>query len=88
MTNADEREYLDGLVDSGVLGTHAISCAYVELLPEGSGLEVTAENVKLVHAGDVCQRVGHGRHHGRAGKGGGALRRLRHRGADGRLPGL
>lgn len=45
VTNADEREYLDGLVDSGVLGTHAISCAYVELLPEGSGLEVTAENV-------------------------------------------
>ena len=45
VTNADEREYLDGLVDSSVLGTHAISCAYVELLPEGSGLEVTAENV-------------------------------------------
>ena len=45
VTNADEREYLDGLVDSGVLGTHAISCAYVELLPEGSGLEVTEENV-------------------------------------------
>lgn len=45
VTNADEREYLDGMVDSGVLGTHAISCAYVELLPEGSGLEVTAENV-------------------------------------------
>ena len=45
VTNADEREYLDGLVDNGVLGTHAISCAYVELLPEGSGLEVTAENV-------------------------------------------
>lgn len=45
VTNTDEREYLDGLVDSGVLGTHAISCAYVELLPEGSGLEVTAENV-------------------------------------------
>lgn len=45
VTNADEREYLDGLVDSGVLGTHAISCAYVELLPEGSGLEVTAENI-------------------------------------------
>ena len=45
VTNADEREYLDGLVDSGVLGTHAISCAYVELLPEGAGLEVTAENV-------------------------------------------
>lgn len=45
VTNADEREYLEGLVDSALIGTNAISCAYIELLPEGEGLDVTAENI-------------------------------------------
>ena len=45
VTNADEREYLEGLVDSALIGTNAISCAYIELLPEGEGLDVTTENI-------------------------------------------
>lgn len=45
VTNADEREYLEGLVDSSVIGTNSISCAYIELLDEGSGLDVTTENI-------------------------------------------
>ena len=45
VTNADEREYLEGLVDEGVIGTNSISCAYIELLGEGEGLDVRAENI-------------------------------------------
>ncbi len=45
MTNAEEREYLEGYVDEDVIGTRSISCVYVELLPEGSGMSVTTSNV-------------------------------------------
>jgi uncharacterized protein YpuA (DUF1002 family) len=45
LTNAEERTYLEGYVDSSVIGTRSISCVYVELLPEGSGMSVTTSNI-------------------------------------------
>lgn len=45
VTNAEEREYLDGLVNNSVIGTKSISCVYIETLAEGKGLEVSVSNV-------------------------------------------
>ena len=45
VTNAEEREYLAGLVDNSVIGTRAISCAYLEILPEGQGLQISTQNL-------------------------------------------
>lgn len=45
LTNAEEREYLEGFVDDAIIGTRSISCVYIELLPEGSGMDVTTSNV-------------------------------------------
>jgi len=45
MTNAEERAYLEGYVDESLIGTRSISCVYVELLPEGSGMAVTTSNI-------------------------------------------
>lgn len=45
ITNADEREYLGGYVDESLIGARSISCVYIEVLPQGSGLDVTAKNV-------------------------------------------
>lgn len=45
VTNSEERQYLDGLVDSSVIGTRSISCVYIEILPEGSGLDVSTNNI-------------------------------------------
>ena len=45
MTNAEERRYLEGFVDNSIIGTRSISCVYVELLPEGSGMSVTTSNI-------------------------------------------
>ena len=45
MTNAEERTYLEGYVDDSLIGTRSISCVYVELLPEGSGMSVTTSNI-------------------------------------------
>lgn len=45
VTNSEEREYLEGYVDESVIGTRSISCVYVELLPEGSGMDVTTCNI-------------------------------------------
>lgn len=47
MTNAEERQYLQGLVNESVIGTRSISCIYMELLPAGSGLSVSTNNVTL-----------------------------------------
>ena len=41
VTNAEEREYLEGYVDEFLIGTRSISCVYVELL--GSGAVVVVE---------------------------------------------
>lgn len=45
LTNGEERQYLEGYVDDSVIGTRSISCVYVELLPEGSGMDVTTSNI-------------------------------------------
>ena len=45
ITNAEERAYLEGYVDSSIIGTRSISCVYVELLGEGKGMDVTTSNI-------------------------------------------
>lgn len=45
MTNAEERTYLEGYVDDSLIGTRSISCVYVELLPQGSGMSITTSNI-------------------------------------------
>lgn len=44
VTNAEERQYLDGLVNSSVIGNNSISCVYIEITAEGSGLDVTTSS--------------------------------------------
>ena len=45
VTNAEERRYLEGLVEESVIGKNAISCVYVQLLDEGAGLSVDTYNI-------------------------------------------
>lgn len=45
VTNAEERRYLEGLVEESVIGKYAISCVYVQLTEEGSGLTVDTYNI-------------------------------------------
>ena len=45
ITNADEREYLEGYVDESLIGTKSISCVYIELFNDGDGLDVTTNNI-------------------------------------------
>lgn len=45
MTNAMERQYLDGYVDSSIIGTKSISCVLVTLKSDGSGMNVSTSNV-------------------------------------------
>ncbi len=45
VSNQEERQYLEGYVDSSLIGTRAISSVYVELLPSGSGMDVTTSNI-------------------------------------------
>lgn len=45
VTNAEEREYLDGLVDDSLIGSKSISCIYIDALGEGDGLDVSVKNI-------------------------------------------
>lgn len=45
VTNDEERQYLNGLVDESVIGTKSISCVYIEVLGEGDGLDVSVSNI-------------------------------------------
>ena len=45
VTNGEERQWLQGYVDESLIGTRSISCVYVELLPEDSGMDVTTSNI-------------------------------------------
>ena len=45
VTNADERKYLEGMVDESLIGTKSISCVYIEALGEGEGLDVSVKNI-------------------------------------------
>lgn len=48
VSNDEERKYLEGLVESEVIGQKAISCAYVELLGSGAGIAVQTHNITWV----------------------------------------
>lgn len=48
VTNEEERKYLGGHVDSSIIGTRAISSAYVETLKEGKGIQAEVYNVTWV----------------------------------------
>lgn len=48
ITNAEERKYLGGYVSESLLGSRAISCAYVEELDDNSGIAVETSNVTWV----------------------------------------
>ena len=45
VTNAEERQWLQGYVDPALIGTRSISSVYVELLPVGSSMDVTTSNI-------------------------------------------
>lgn len=45
VTNAEERSYLENFVDSSLIGTNSISCAYIEILKEGEGLQIATQNL-------------------------------------------
>lgn len=45
LTNSEERQYLEGVVSSDVIGTKSISCVYIKILAPGSGLDVTTSNI-------------------------------------------
>ena len=45
ITNSEERQYLEGLVDESVIGTKSVSCVCIELLEAGSGLELRTNNI-------------------------------------------
>jgi len=46
VTNADERKYLEGLVEDEKIGDVALSCVYIETLDEGDGLQMSIMNIK------------------------------------------
>ncbi|SHH80334.1 DUF1002 domain-containing protein [Clostridium grantii] len=48
ITNEDEKSYLSGIASSSQIGTRAISSAYIEPLPEESGLTVSTINLTWV----------------------------------------
>ncbi|MEG1316686.1 MAG: DUF1002 domain-containing protein, partial [Oscillospiraceae bacterium] len=45
VTNAEEREYLNGLVDPALIGSRSISSVYIEILGAGDGLKVDVSNI-------------------------------------------
>ncbi len=45
VTNQEERQWLEGYVDPSLIGSRAISSVYVELLPSGSGMDVSTHNI-------------------------------------------
>jgi len=45
ISNQEEREYLEGYVEDSVIGTRSISSVYVELLGDGSGMDVSTSNI-------------------------------------------
>ena len=46
VTNQDERKYLEGLISEEKIGNIAISCVYIEMLEEGSGIQLNVSNIK------------------------------------------
>lgn len=50
VTNAEERTYLEGAVPDDMLGTRAISSAYVHVKDDGSGIKVQTKHITYVTA--------------------------------------
>jgi len=48
VTNQEERQYLKGLVPDAQIGSKAISCVYVKVQEEGSGINVKVKNITFV----------------------------------------
>ncbi len=48
VTNQEEREYLGKYIDEKLLGTRALSCAYVEKIEEEQGITVETHNISWV----------------------------------------
>ena len=48
LTNAEERSALEGYVDPAVIGTRSLSSVYLELLPAGSGMNVSTESKDIL----------------------------------------
>lgn len=46
MTNAEERDALEGLVDASLLGRSALSCVYLYLISPGETMEVEVRNMR------------------------------------------
>ena len=38
LTNSEEHATMDGFLDAAVIGTKSMSCVFLELLPQGSGI--------------------------------------------------
>ncbi len=45
LSNQEERKALEGYVESAVIGTRSMSCVYLELMPQGSGISVITKNI-------------------------------------------
>lgn len=45
VTNAEEQQYLEGYVDDAKIGTRSISCVYLRLTDEGSGMNISTGNI-------------------------------------------
>lgn len=45
VTNADEREYLEGIAPERKIGSVALSCTYIVIGEEGSGLNITTKHI-------------------------------------------
>ena len=45
VTNAEERDYLDGIVSESIIGTRSISCIYIKTLGANAGLSVSVNNI-------------------------------------------
>ena len=45
VNNTEERAYLEGLVSDKKIGNVTLSCVYLTILPEGSGLDITINNI-------------------------------------------
>jgi len=48
VTNREERGWLQSLVPDEVIGTKAISSVYLEILPQGSGIQIETKNISWV----------------------------------------
>ena len=56
VTNADEREYMEGIASEAQIGTRALSCAYVEPTNSG-GIQVKVANLTFVSSSMIASTL-------------------------------